>query len=74
MRQGKMELLVRCNFGGGAAKPPPPPPDPAPSDAADNLAKREVANRRLKARGYQSTILSGPQGIQKQQGKSLLGD
>jgi hypothetical protein len=45
--------------GGGTPKPPDPPKPPAPSTAAENLAKRMHTERRMKARGYASTVLTG---------------
>lgn len=58
-----MDLLTRCYGGGGGGKVRPPKP-PAPTQAAENLAKAKILDRQRRARGYGSTLfasLSEPQ-------------
>jgi hypothetical protein len=55
--------------------PPPPPPPPGKSDEEVRSAELEDRRRRAAAKGRQSTILTGAQGVEDQGagGKKMLG-
>jgi hypothetical protein len=75
----KFDQFTRCCFGGGIPEPKAPPKPPAPTEAGQNMLSREANLRRQRARGFQSTILTGGLGVTKPSGtfgqpKSLLGE
>lgn len=64
-------LGLRCYFGGHPQSPPPVPKPPAPSQAAQAI---DLYGRPKRPAGFQSTLLSGPGGVQNQTSqKTLLG-
>jgi hypothetical protein len=72
----KMDLLTRCHGGGGGPGHAPKITPPAPTTAAENLAKNKILDRQRNARGYSSTLI-GSLGQQDQGGtflKKLLGE
>lgn len=52
-----MDLMTRCYGGGGSAPKVKPPKPPAPTEAAENLAKSRITERQRNARGYSSTMI-----------------
>jgi len=62
MIPSKMDLLTRCHSGGGGVPKVKPPAPPAPTQAAENVAKNKILERQRLARGYSSTILGGGSG------------
>lgn len=64
-------LGLRFFFGGKPGTPPPVPAPPSPTDAAQSVNNQMQAKKR---KGYSSTFLSGPGGVQEQPTvKTLLG-
>jgi len=59
MIPSRIDLLTRCYGGGGGVPKPRPPAAPAPSQAAENVAKNAILERTRRARGFASTILGG---------------
>lgn len=69
----KMEVFIRCNFGGGPSIPKPPkPPVPPSKSAAVPVAKESLSDGK---KGRTSTILNDMVADQKDkiQKKTLLG-
>jgi hypothetical protein len=58
-----VEQFTRCYKGAKAPDPPPPPPPPpAQVTAAEHAKNSRAEERRSKARGFESTILTGGTG------------
>jgi hypothetical protein len=57
MIPSKMDLMMRFHGGGGGVQKVKPIAPPAPTQAAENLAKNRILDRQRNARGYSSTLI-----------------
>lgn len=72
VKPSKMDLLTRCHGGGGGGGRIKSPKPPAPTSAAENLAKSKILDRQRKARGFGSTLIGSLANIQQERSSTLL--
>lgn len=53
----------RCYKGGAVQQPPAPPPPPSQMTAAASADVQKQQERRNRAKGYASTVLTGGMGV-----------